>query len=67
MARHPWELYDLNKDRLETHDLAQSMPEKLAEMESKYNEWATHVGAKPFNGRPTLSGWEDPASHYKKK
>jgi arylsulfatase A-like enzyme len=67
MSRHPWELYDLNKDRLETHDLAQSMPEKLAEMESKYNEWATHVGAKPFNGRPTLSGWEDPASHYKKK
>jgi arylsulfatase len=67
IAGRAWELYDLKKDRMETHDLAGSMSEKLAEMESRYSEWAKRVGVKPFNGRPTLSGWEDPASRYKKK
>ena len=67
IARQRWELYNMKSDRLETHDLAGSMPEKVAEMEALYNGWAQRVGVRPWNGRPTLSGWEDPATHYKKK
>ena len=35
-----WELYNLNADRTERHDVAAENPEKVAEMEKAYNEWA---------------------------
>ena len=35
-----WELYDLNTDRTELHDLAAAHPDKVAEMERQYNAWA---------------------------
>lgn len=34
-----WELYNLNDDRTELNNLAASYPDKVAEMEKKYNEW----------------------------
>jgi arylsulfatase A-like enzyme len=39
-----WELYDLAKDRSEMHNLAGSKPEKVQELLSKYNGWASRVG-----------------------
>ena len=39
-----WELYDLAKDRAEMHDLAGSMPKKVAELRNLYEEWAVKVG-----------------------
>jgi arylsulfatase A-like enzyme len=39
-AREPWELYDLAHDRTELHDLAAKHPEKVQEMESRWNDWA---------------------------
>ena len=35
-----WELYNLNEDRTELHDLAAAHPDKVAEMERQYNAWA---------------------------
>ncbi|MDR2773531.1 MAG: arylsulfatase [Tannerella sp.] len=35
-----WELYNLNEDRTEMHDLATENPGKLAQMISQYGEWA---------------------------
>lgn len=35
----PWEMYDLSKDRSETHNLAPAMPEKMAEMQQAYSSW----------------------------
>ncbi len=35
-----WELYNLNTDRTELHDLAAAHPDKVAEMERQYNAWA---------------------------
>lgn len=35
-----WELYNLNDDRSEMHNLADRYPEKVKELEIKYNEWA---------------------------
>lgn len=34
-----WELYDLNSDRTEMHDLAEQYPEKVAEFEKRYLAW----------------------------
>jgi arylsulfatase len=38
-----WELYDLSKDRTETSNLADSQPEKLAELKEKYEAWWAEV------------------------
>jgi arylsulfatase A-like enzyme len=34
----PWELYDLSRDRCETHDLAAEMPQRVAELERMWQE-----------------------------
>ena len=39
-----WELYDLSTDRVEAHDLSQAHPEKAADMETAWNEWAKTTG-----------------------
>jgi arylsulfatase A-like enzyme len=39
-----WELYDLEADRTEVHDLASSNAAKVAEMKSKWEAWANRVG-----------------------
>jgi arylsulfatase len=36
----PWELYDLDADRAEMHDLAKTNPEKTAEMVKLWTDWA---------------------------
>ena len=38
--KNVWELYNLNTDRTEQHDLSGEYPEKLKEMIGKYTEWA---------------------------
>lgn len=38
-----WELYDLSKDRTEINNLADSNPEKLAQLKEKYKAWWTEV------------------------
>ncbi|MCG6186302.1 arylsulfatase [Maribellus maritimus] len=35
-----WELYDLETDRSEMHNIASQQPEKVNEMEKMYEEWA---------------------------
>ncbi len=34
----PWELYDLAKDRTETHDLAKESPKKAGELARRWEE-----------------------------
>jgi arylsulfatase len=38
-----WELYDLSSDRTEINNLASTNPEKLAEMQQKFEKWWTEV------------------------
>lgn len=45
-----WELYDLNKDRSEQHDIADLHPEKVAEMVAAYEEWAKRCMVEPSPG-----------------
>jgi len=40
LDRHPWELYNLNEDYSQAHDLAQKYPEKLKELQALFNQEA---------------------------
>ena len=44
----PWELYDMNKDRTELHDLAEKHPDKVAELSAKWEAWAQRAKVKPW-------------------
>ena len=39
-----WELYDIEADRVEIHNLAEKYPEKVQELEELYHNWASKVG-----------------------
>jgi arylsulfatase A-like enzyme len=43
-----WELYDMDVDRTELHDLAEAMPERVTSMAKDYRTWAARVGALPW-------------------
>lgn len=38
--RQPWQLFDMDADRTEQHDLAQQHPELVARLERAWNAWA---------------------------
>ena len=44
----PWELYDLSIDRIESKDLAETMPERVNELSEAWNEWATENHVTPL-------------------
>jgi arylsulfatase A-like enzyme len=46
---HPWELYDLDADPTEMHDLSSSRGELAQELLSDWSEWADRVGVLPFD------------------
>ena len=50
VSRFPegWELFDMEADRTELHDLAQSEPERAKAMATMYDEWATKIGVQPW-------------------
>lgn len=43
-----WELYDMEADRTELHDLAETHPEKLREMIALYEAWTERVDVVPW-------------------
>ena len=45
LASDPWELYDIEADRTETHNLAGAQPEVVAGMGKLCDGWAAEVGA----------------------
>ena len=46
VARHDsdWEMYDMEKDRVELNDLASNYPKRVKEMAALYDAWATRCG-----------------------
>jgi arylsulfatase len=42
-----WELYDMELDRTELHDLAAGHPELVGELSAAYREWAARCGVLP--------------------
>ena len=64
-----WELYNLNEDRSEKHDLAARYPARVAQMDKAYHEWADRCMVEPKpgekSGNPFVSGWyADPDAVY---
>lgn len=43
----PWELYDMEADRTELHDLAAKHPERVRDMAAQYEAWAKRCGVIP--------------------
>ncbi len=43
-SESPWELYDMEEDRTEINNLAESKPEKVKELEEVFKDWAAKVG-----------------------
>lgn len=50
-GRTAWELYNLNEDRSERHDLAAEHPEKVAELAAAYEAWARRCMVEPYPGQ----------------
>jgi arylsulfatase len=50
VSKHPggWELYDLERDRTEMHDLSAEHPEKMRELKALYKAWADRCGVRPW-------------------
>lgn len=47
-----WELYDMDADRTELHDLAAEQPQRVADMTAKWEAWAKRVGVLPWIWKP---------------
>ena len=43
----PWELFDMEADRTELHDLAKDNPQKLKELAALYDNWRKSCTQKP--------------------
>jgi arylsulfatase len=58
VSRFPdaWELYDMEHDRTEMHDLADQYPDRVRKMAAEYAAWAKHVGAQPWPMPQTPDG-----------
>jgi arylsulfatase A-like enzyme len=64
----PWELYDMEADRTEMHDLATRHPERVREMSEQYAAWAERCGVIPrekilelMKAQAGKAFWEDKA------
>lgn len=45
----PWELYNIETDRAEAHNLAGKHPEMVRQLSLAYDQWAQRVGALPWS------------------
>lgn len=48
----PCELYDIDADRAEMHDLAAPEPQRVAAMAAKWEAWAKRTGVVPWTWKP---------------
>ena len=58
VRRYPrdWELYDMDADRTELNDLAAAHPQRVADMATQYEAWATRCGVIPRQQIVALMG-----------
>ena len=57
LAGGPWELYDMNSDRVELHDLAAQQPDRIKQMAAQWDTWAAQMRA---------HGWQAHGKRQKK-
>lgn len=63
VSRFPdaWELYDMEADRTEMHDVAELDPARVQQMAAQYRTWAQRVGVQKWPMPETPSGERDGA------
>jgi arylsulfatase A-like enzyme len=54
LANQPWELYDMDQDRTEMHNLAAGNPKKAAELAAQWQAWAKRANVLPPDVRPEV-------------
>jgi arylsulfatase len=54
--RGPWELYDMEADRTERHDLVKKEPQRAARLEAAWNQWALRAFVDEWPG-PDHNNW----------
>jgi arylsulfatase len=66
----PWELYDMDADRTELHDLSATHPERVQDMAARYQEWARRCGVIPrekilelMKQQTSPAFWEEDLEH----
>ena len=64
---NPWELYDLESDRTEQHDLAAAQTERVAAMTKAWEEWARRVLVLPWVWDPPYGQPKTPKAGGKEK
>ena len=47
--KHAFELYDIDADRIQAHNLAASEPDVARRLEQQYGDWAKRVGVIPWS------------------
>lgn len=57
----PWELYNIESDRREQHDLSAKHPDRVAELSKRWQAWAERANVLP------LGAWRKKADKPKKK
>jgi arylsulfatase len=48
--KEPWELYDIEADRTEQHDLASERPELAKQLADDWKAWAVRADVDPWTG-----------------
>jgi arylsulfatase len=56
----PWELYDMEKDRTELHDLAARQPDRVKEMTAKWEAYAKRTNVLPWIWKPPYGEKPEP-------
>jgi arylsulfatase len=54
--RGPWELYDMQSDRTERHDVIKQQPDVAAKLATAWNDWASRAFVDPWPG-PDHTNW----------
>jgi arylsulfatase A-like enzyme len=55
-----WELYDIDHDRSEQHDLADKNPDRVKQMTAQWETWAKRAGAIPWIWQPQYGEKAEP-------
>ena len=59
----PWDLYDVDVDRTELHDLSASDPDTVAYLSDLYREWAERCGVVPWGTLVGPNAWVSIGMH----
>lgn len=57
-----WELYDMEADRTEMHDLSTTMTAKAMQLANKWEQWSKRVGVRPWPVRSPNANTNQPAA-----